>query len=289
MISDPRSRRSTSWHLGPEGEDWAPSPVNPNPAPRITVFGARYEIDRWTLTAAGREQAERLERQVARDLEQKVVDGLDAAGCLPVWRQGFVEEAAAYPQTTVRLEVEGEPVDPPSTRVEIERNRRFVSEHFGVPPLRPPLESLTEGVLAFGLSAEQAAAHWSDVSAVVGFNATSAAELASQLTRIGADHEPAFTPEADARAEKLLLRHLSPAQRESYRQRGCFEVQGGVTANRYRILNKRQINTHDLTRRRRLCLLFPTVPLADQLVGQKLLLEADEMAFVRDAVDQGGI
>lgn len=98
-----------------------------------------------------------------------------------------------------------------------------------------------------------------------------------------APRSPAFTPEVEARAEKLLLRSLTPAQRESYRLHGHFEVIGSESGHPYSICKGRQLNVTNLASRRNLCLVFPSVPLADQLVGQKILLEGDEPTFLRDA------
>ncbi len=98
---------------------------------------------------------------------------------------------------------------------------------------------------------------------------------------------PIFETAAEERAEQLLVRHLSPAQVADYREHGGFCVVGGKTGRRYRIRKGRQINVLDYERRRRLCLVMPSVPIGDQLLGQKLLLEGDEDAFLSKAIEWG--
>jgi transglutaminase-like putative cysteine protease len=87
--------------------------------------------------------------------------------------------------------------------------------------------------------------------------------------------------EAEARAEALLLRWLSPHQREQYRSHGWFEVvtPGG---NRYRIRPTKVIRLD--ARRSAYCIeATPWVPVADQMLAKKLLLETDERRFLATA------
>lgn len=94
---------------------------------------------------------------------------------------------------------------------------------------------------------------------------------------------PEVDTAAEARAKALLLRLLAPDQRETFERDGSFEVLGRSTGARYRIRSARQINIDDLTNGRKLCYVTPEVPLCDQLVAQKLLIEGDEKEFLRVA------
>ena len=78
----------------------------------------------------------------------------------------------------------------------------------------------------------------------------------------------------------MLLRMLTPQQQESLIADGQFLVTGGTTGAEYAIFAWRQINIVDLTNLRRLCYVIPKVPLYDQLLAQKLLLEGDEQRLL---------
>lgn len=84
------------------------------------------------------------------------------------------------------------------------------------------------------------------------------------------------------RGEKLLQENLTPAQRETLKAKGYFEVRGGETGKRYRIYRGRQMNVIEIGmfgRKRGLCFL-PRGGLVegDIMLGQKLALELNEMA-----------
>jgi hypothetical protein len=91
--------------------------------------------------------------------------------------------------------------------------------------------------------------------------------------------------EAIVRAEALLLEHLTPEQRESWTASGSFLVE--TNARVYEL--HRDTNTRRLASvqdRRPLfsyCIHTPGVPRADELLGFKLLLEANEGEFLRTA------
>jgi hypothetical protein len=87
--------------------------------------------------------------------------------------------------------------------------------------------------------------------------------------------------EAEARAEALLLRWLSPRQLEQYRSHGWFEVvtPGG---NRYRI-RPTDVVRLDAGRCAYCIEATPWVPAADQMLAKKLLLETDERRFLATA------
>lgn len=94
-------------------------------------------------------------------------------------------------------------------------------------------------------------------------------------------------PEAQDRAEALLQQFLSPAQREQFARSSAFTVTA-KSGRRYSLRrgwagNVFLLDFHDRDVVR-LCL-HPetTIPRADLLIAQKMLLEADEDAFLRTA------
>jgi hypothetical protein len=94
--------------------------------------------------------------------------------------------------------------------------------------------------------------------------------------------------QADERGEELLLATLSSAQREQYRLHRYFEVIGGETGRRYRILHGHQMNIEQLDRkgrRVRLLCFVPKgpVPVGDILLVQELALELFEGDALRVA------
>lgn len=97
---------------------------------------------------------------------------------------------------------------------------------------------------------------------------------------------------ADKRAMDLLIEHLTPEQRKSYNERKWFVVEGGKSKTKYRInANGSLMANIDVLaeksdqRLHRLCahLQHGSVPLGDQLLAQKIVLETDEDAFLRIA------
>jgi hypothetical protein len=97
------------------------------------------------------------------------------------------------------------------------------------------------------------------------------------------------TAAADRRAQELLLSLLSPEQRESYLDRGWFEVRGS-RGGRWRIRDRGQSGNVDLMpeigeeRDATYCAHPPGgLPAADAHLAQMLALVTDEESFVRIA------
>jgi len=95
--------------------------------------------------------------------------------------------------------------------------------------------------------------------------------------------------EADQRAQELLLSLLTPQQRESYLDKGWFEVRGSK-GGRWRIRNKGQSGNVDLMpeigeeRDATYCAHPPGgLPNADAHLAQMLALVTDEESFLRTA------
>lgn len=91
---------------------------------------------------------------------------------------------------------------------------------------------------------------------------------------------------AEARAEKLLLEHLSDEQRADYRKHRHFVVHGRRA--RYRIRYGRAANIDVVNRDGRISHRYcahpyECVPNPDTMLAQKLMLESDEDAFARIA------
>ena len=98
--------------------------------------------------------------------------------------------------------------------------------------------------------------------------------------------------EAEARSRAFLIENLSDDQRRDYEQHAWFIVTGQVTGSKYRINSMRQMNVSVLdpgtlrSTGEYLCVVFKDVliPLPDQMLMQKLMLECDENEFLSDAV-----
>lgn len=88
---------------------------------------------------------------------------------------------------------------------------------------------------------------------------------------------------ARTRAKEFLIEHLSPAQKESYEKHGMFIVEGSQ-GNRYRLAHsnapRKVRDDKDVTS---YCIHTYGVPREDELLGFKLLLEADEDEFLKTA------
>lgn len=99
----------------------------------------------------------------------------------------------------------------------------------------------------------------------------------------------AHKPAVQIRARNLLLAHLTPAQRKTFIDNEWFVVEGGQSGRRYRINAKDNLVANidalgpDDRVEHRLCgHCDPSVvPLADHLLAQKLMLEADEDEFLK--------
>jgi hypothetical protein len=87
--------------------------------------------------------------------------------------------------------------------------------------------------------------------------------------------------EARLRAEALLWDWLSPAQRKQYRTRRWFEVTT-ASGRRYRVLRGGVVRLHP--RGSAYCIEATSpVPVADEMLANKLLLETDERRFLATA------
>jgi len=87
--------------------------------------------------------------------------------------------------------------------------------------------------------------------------------------------------QARLRAEALLWAWLSPAQRKQYRARRWFEVTTS-SGRRYRILRGAVVRLHP--RGSAYCIEATSpVPVADEMLANKLLLETDERRFLATA------
>jgi hypothetical protein len=84
---------------------------------------------------------------------------------------------------------------------------------------------------------------------------------------------------AELRARELLLRMLSPAQRDELEHRDCFTVHV-AGRGRFAILPRRTLNVLNLDNGECYCCVTATdVPLSDLMLTQKLLLERDPEQF----------
>ncbi|WP_456679452.1 hypothetical protein [Bradyrhizobium sp. S3.7.6] len=104
----------------------------------------------------------------------------------------------------------------------------------------------------------------------------------------------AHPAEAVARSRELLLAHLTPAQRETFEKNKWFIVEGGLSKQHYRIRDAGHMVANidvlsaplegiDLAPLYRLCghCDLGAVPLYDQLLAQKMMLEYDEERFLK--------
>lgn len=135
--------------------------------------------------------------------------------------------------------------------------------------------------------AMQVAATFAGAGVAAADTATALRELAVALDlHPELDNGSRFSDAANARARDLLERHLSPAQLESFRALGTFDVRA-ASGHRYRIEQGRTVNvTRDDGAS--FCAVARGVPLCDHLLAQKMMLEADEEAFLAVAVRWGG-
>ena len=101
-----------------------------------------------------------------------------------------------------------------------------------------------------------------------------------QLNNIGFEALRPISNEADRRAASLLWDHLNEEQRGQLRSSGRFMVRGGVSGQAYEIGTGHSGNV--VLGRTRFCAIAAShsaVPVADQMLAQKLWLETDEAAF----------
>jgi hypothetical protein len=120
--------------------------------------------------------------------------------------------------------------------------------------------------------------------------ATAAARNHEAVARRVQELEREHREQAEHRARGLLLDHLTPEQRETYERDRWFIVEG-ESKTRYRVrdlghmvANVEMLNENN-TVRHRLCAHVPMgrVPMGDQLLAQKIMLECSEPDFLRIA------
>jgi hypothetical protein len=97
---------------------------------------------------------------------------------------------------------------------------------------------------------------------------------------------PRVDQAAQARALELLMMHLDEHQRKTFERQGLFVVRGGDTGQKYQLHGSTMTgNIHVLGPRdrvtHRLCAhCSHDIPMGDQLLAQKLMLEYDEGYFL---------
>lgn len=101
------------------------------------------------------------------------------------------------------------------------------------------------------------------------------------------EERSAARKEAERKAEKLLIEHLNNQQKKSYKKDKSFEMQS-QSGRRFILCSARVRNVEELDetggKMASFCI-HPTesIPLADQLLMQKLMLENHEKDFMRIA------
>lgn len=94
---------------------------------------------------------------------------------------------------------------------------------------------------------------------------------------------------ARKRAHEFLLEYLTKPQQETFKKNGWFVVEGGRTKTKYRIRSNSLAGNIDVYKddkiTHRLCGHVQTnrVPIGDQLLAQKMMLESSEDDFLRIA------
>lgn len=92
---------------------------------------------------------------------------------------------------------------------------------------------------------------------------------------------------AQGRANEFLLEHLSPEQRRTFKKNKWFIVEGGISKTQYRIrcdnvMANIDVLDADRARTHRLCgHANHDIPLGDQLLAQKMMLQFSEDEFLR--------
>ena len=110
--------------------------------------------------------------------------------------------------------------------------------------------------------------------------------LSAGFSGLGPPPPPAKGPTpAEIKAEKLLVKNLSAEQKKDWLADRTFMVTGNTTGIQYKLTKSRTygIETYLYGRKiGKLCVVAkdPKIPIYDQLLAQKLLIETDEKAFV---------
>jgi hypothetical protein len=113
-------------------------------------------------------------------------------------------------------------------------------------------------------------------------------DSASEAPEEDAPPTPKELKRSKKRAKKLLLHHLDPRQRKQLRRKGHFDVSGS-RGNAYRISSSFPFNVRLAGDAKRSRIFFCTeaedfaIPKWDVMLGQKLMIEADEGEFLKIA------
>ena len=105
-------------------------------------------------------------------------------------------------------------------------------------------------------------------------------DLGRQARRVSAS-----AGDVQARAEMLLLTCLSPVQHSEYKRWRFFHATGSATGRTYRVLRRRAGSVQAIDGLGRpsdaYCTVLPeSVPIEDQMLAQKFMLETDEPGFL---------
>jgi hypothetical protein len=113
-----------------------------------------------------------------------------------------------------------------------------------------------------------------------------AQRVAAEVAKVAAEAKAKAEKEAADRAEEILLEHLEEPQKKQWKERQEFVVLS-QTGRKFKITKQRNQNVLEINRLGKrmqgFCIVRPDVPLSDQLLMQKLLLEHAEDDFMRIA------
>jgi hypothetical protein len=109
---------------------------------------------------------------------------------------------------------------------------------------------------------------------------------ALETARMENQRRVAVEAEAAKKAEQLLVANLNPTQKKRWKEAQEFVVLS-QSGRRFVITNGRNGNVREVddqgNRLRSFCIVSPSVPVPDQLLAQKLMLECAEADFLRIA------
>lgn len=171
--------------------------------------------------------------------------------------------------------------------------RRDVDQHlfhiFGIDEA-----TWTAAITRYGYDEHQPASTISNFPSTIGLDIdidTSALQRALSRVNLQSESRPNYD-DASEKAEELLYSCLSTDQRRCYSRYGYFFVIGNITGNRYKLVQKKQINVYRVDSKgneiSRHCVVSETtVPMGDHLLAQKLLIETNEDEFLRVKIDHG--
>lgn len=102
------------------------------------------------------------------------------------------------------------------------------------------------------------------------------------------DRRGSVDPGARARAMVLLRRHLHQSQRDSLKKRGFFAVRSQYGDVYHLYEDSRTVCVRGINKGVSLCIQLPGYPPGDALLARMLLLQHDEVEFLRTGVNQSG-